>query len=138
MSGCADSKPAIAPLTVTLKTPNGQPLFNVLVRVVPQTKGLDGNAIGTGTTDKNGVCKIKLPGKTELGCYVGESKVQLSEGPEPNEARESYLEDQGAAINRFRASLKHRPLPKRYSLLVDTPLTVSVSADQPEVEFILE
>jgi hypothetical protein len=130
-AGCSggSSTPEVVPMTVTVKTAKGQPINNVLVRFVPQIEGLDGNFIATGVTDSNGTCELKFPGKGKPGCCACEHKVLVLEGPVPDEARANYAKDQGASIERFNNSLKHRPLPKKYSLLVDTPLRCTPSAE---------
>ncbi len=130
IAGCSGgSTPDVVPMTVTVKTPKGEPVNNVLVRFVPQVEGLDGNFIATGVTDSNGTCELKFPGKDEPGCCACAHKVLVLEGPVPDEARANYGKDEGASIERFNRSLRHRPLPKRYSLLVDTPLLCTPSAE---------
>jgi hypothetical protein len=138
-AGCGGTAvPDVVPVTVVVKTKSGSPVNNVLVRFVPQAEGLDGNYIATGVTDKEGTCVLSFPGKEdEPGCCACLHKVQLLEGPPPEEARSAYTQDGGASIDRFEKTLKHRPLPKEYERLTTTTLTFTPSEDDSTFEITL-
>ena len=130
--GCAPAKPEIVPLTVIVKTAKGQPINNVQVKFVPQIEGLDGNAIAVGVTDDQGSCQPMLRGSEDPGCYACLHKIEVSEGPLPDDIRAAYTSDGGASGKAFQQSLKHRPIPKDYTRLNTTPLSYTPSADNSE------
>jgi len=138
LTGCGKAIPPVVPMTATVKTADGQPVNNVLVRFVPQLDHLDGNYIASGVTDDNGVCEIKLPTKEESGCCACWHKVVVVEGPVPDSVRENYMKDAGASMKVFEKTLKHRPIPRDYTKLFSTPLAVEVSETTSEFEIVFK
>jgi hypothetical protein len=137
--GCGgDSAPEIVPLKVTVKTAKGQPINQVQVRFVPQSDSLDGNFIAKGVTDDKGTCELMMPGKTESGLPVGAHKVLVADGPVSGDAREAYMRGDAGASNKEMAGRRHRPINAKYSKLQTTPLTITVSADEPEIDIVLD
>ncbi len=139
LTGCSGSGiPDIVPVTVTVKTASGEPVNHALVRFVPMIEGLDGNFIASGVTDATGTCELSFPGKeNEPGCCACEHKVQVSEGPAPDDARSAYGSDGGASIERFKRSLMNRPIPKKYGRLTTTPLLFTPSAENSTFDIVL-
>ena len=131
-SGCGTPLPSIVPASVTVKTADGEPVGNVLVRFVPQVEGVDGNFIATGVTDKQGKCELKFPGKEQSCCCACSHKVLVVEGPLPDEVRNNYERSRGKSVVKFQETLKHRPLPENFSRLGTTPLVFEVTKDQLE------
>ena len=139
VSGCGgDPVPEIVPLTVSVTKPGGLPLNGVRVRFVPMQESLDGNFIGGGVTDSDGVCEIKLPGKSESGITVGKHKVMLLETGGSDEAREAYMNGDPSAVEKEKKNRKNRPLPKIYERLSSTPLKYDISPDQTRIDIVLE
>ena len=124
--GC-NKPPALVPVSGTV-TLDGNPLPNAEVRFIPIWDDLDGNYIASGITDDEGKYVLRLPGQTESGACACENRVTVFEGPIPDEIRDSKNEQ--VAATRFLESLPNRPIPKDYTRVADTPLKVTVSADQ--------
>jgi hypothetical protein len=126
--GCGPAPPQIVPVSGTV-TLDGKPLPNAEIRFIPTRPGLDGNMVGIGVTDDDGKYTLRLPGKTESGCCACECKITVTEGPIPDNLREG--DDQMAATN-YLKNLKNRPIPKAFTRMADTPLSVTVKPDQTD------
>ncbi len=124
--GCSKAPPKIVPVSGTV-TLDGKPLANVEVRFIPTVPGLDGNMVGSAVTDDDGKYTLRLPGKTESSACACDCKITVNEGPIPDDIRG----DQMAETN-FLKNLKNRPIPKAFTRMADTPLAVSVTADQTD------
>lgn len=135
VTGCGPSIPDIVPAKGNI-TFNGKPLYNVEVRFVPTQDGLDGNMIASGLSDKEGNFVMKLPGKSESGCCVGEAKVLILEGEMPDEIRGD--ESDQMAATKFLKSLGPRPDFNLYKIMNNTPLSVTVTKDKTEYNFELD
>ena len=134
-TGCGGTAiPDVVPMKVTVLSKTGGPVNNARIRFIPLIEGLDGNYIAEGVTDDNGVCELAFPGSDEPGCCACPSKVLVLEGPEPEEARAAYFSDGGAAIERFKTSLKNRPIPMEYGSVSKTPLECAPSESVSEYE----
>ncbi len=125
VSGCSSSAQPDVTAGGGIVTINGAPLNNVELRFIPMQDGLDGNFIAKGVSDENGKFVLMLPGNSESGVCVGKNRVIVLEGPMPDDARDMSEESQRIAIN-FNRSLKNRPIPRRYSSLSETDLTIDV------------
>jgi hypothetical protein len=124
--GCGKAPPEIVPVSGTV-TLDGKPLANVEVRFIPTVPGLDGNMVGSAVTDDEGKYTLRLPGKTESSACACECKITINEGPIPDDIRG----DQMAETN-FLKKLTNRPIPKSFTRMADTPLTVTVTPDQTD------
>ena len=128
MSGCGSGAPPIVPASGTL-TINGKPLNNAEIRFVPMAEGLDGNYVASAFSDDDGNFELSLP--TKPGCCACECKVTIVEGPAPDEARR-LDEEKGDSrlMEKFRRSLKNRPIPPAYGRLGTTPFVITVTPDK--------
>ena len=130
--GCGSGpNPEILPVSGVV-TIDGKPLPNAEVRFVPMTEDLDGNFIASGITGKKGEFSLRLPGKEDVGCVVGLSKVTIDDQPLPDKVHAAYGSGNQALVKRYDASLKNRPIPTKYKLLRSTPLSYEVSDEQSE------
>ncbi len=114
-------------------TLEGKPLRHASVRFIPLTKGLDGNYVAKGLTDDEGRYTLTTAGKGDngSGACACECKVLVKEGPLPDELVE--LGQRGfRQIAAYRKSLGNRPIPRRYSTIGKTPLTLTVTPDQTD------
>ena len=137
ITGCGETVPDIVPLTVSVKTSDGKPLNAVQVKLIPMLQTLDGNFIASGVTDSDGVCVIKLPGKSESSVTVGEHKIQLLEAGDSDEARAAYMNGDPSVSLKEKKNRKNRPLPKIYERVSSTPLMYDISPDQPQIDIVL-
>lgn len=128
MVGCGQPPPEIVPVSGTVML-DGMPLPNVEIRFIPTRPGLDGNMIGIGITDNEGKFTLRLPGRNESSCCACECKITVSEGPIPDDIRSG--QDQTAAT-KFLKKLNNRPIPKKFTRMADTPLSVTVSPDRSD------
>ena len=129
--GCGDAPPDIVPLS-GLVSLGGKPLSKAEVQFLPLAEGLDGSYIATGVTDKEGKFSLSLRGDKGPGCVACPCKVMIREAPMPEEVRAAYNTKKHALVERYQASLKNRPIPKKYTSLRTTPLKFEVSAEQSE------
>lgn len=131
--GCG--QPGVPPLvevegTVTI---NDQPLPHATVTFIPVGKELSSRAIASGVSDAQGRFKLTCAGKP--GTPVGEHKVTVTEGPEPENLRD---EGQQAAQRAYLAGLKNRPIPRDYGNLASTPLTQKIETSVKDVRIELK
>lgn len=135
--GCGAPKPPeIVPVTGSL-TYKGKPLSKAKVRFLPMADGLGGNFTASGVTDEEGKFSLSLPGDKGEGCYACETKVIVVEGPSPPGSRDDS--EKGDEIRRkHRASLKNRPIPKKYAQIGTTPFTFTVSAEENHFDLELD
>ena len=129
--GCGPSIPPIAEVSGVV-TIDGDPLPHAKVLFFPLHKGLDGNYMASGVTDKEGnytlTHKGSVPGVTACDC-----KITISEGPMPPEIRK--MGQAGAAkMKAYRKTLKNRPIPPSYGALGTTPLNFTVSQENPVLD----
>ena len=136
--GCGKSIPPSVPVSVTVKTKNGDPINYLNVRFVPTDNSLDGNFIATGVTDDEGTCELNMPGGPDSGVSVGEHKVQILDASISGEARAAYMSGDPSVAEREQKLRKHRPINDKYTRLSTTPLKFTVSADQPTIEIVLD
>lgn len=138
ISGCGETVPDVVPLTVSVTKAGGKPLNAVRVRFVPMLESLDGNFNASGVTDDEGICIIKLPGKSESSITVGEHKVQINEAGISNEAQKAYMKGDSSVSKKEKRNRKNRPLPKKYERVSSTPLKYDISPDQARIDIVLE
>lgn len=136
--GCGETVPEIVPLSVSVKTPYGKPINAVQVRFVPTSESLDGNFVGVGVTDSEGICEIALPGKTESSITLGEHKVLVLEPGASEEAVEAYMNGDPSLSLKEKKNRKNRPLPKKYERLFSTPLKYDITPNQARIDIVLE
>ena len=139
VAGCGESAPELVPFAAVVKTAEGEPVSHLKLRMIPQDNSLDGNFIATGVTGEDGKCVLTLPGRDDSAIPACLHKVLVVEAPESNEARQAYMAGDPTAIEKELSERKNgRPISKKYSTLQNTPLSVEVSADKPELEIVLE
>ena len=96
-------------------------------------EGLDGNFTASGVTDEEGKFALALPGDKGEGCYACETKVIVVEGPTPPGSRDDSKK--GDMIRKkYAASLKNRPIPKKYARIGTTPFSFTVSAEENQFD----
>ncbi len=133
-SGC-DSEPTMTQVSGKI-TKDGQPINRVEVRFVPLNEK-HGKFIASGLSDDEGNFVIGVPGREEALCPIGQCKVTVREGPMPAELR-GRLEtaDRGNGggndYKKYKASLRHRPIPRKYERLHSTPLIFDVTKDKAD------
>ncbi|HJZ91221.1 MAG TPA: hypothetical protein VKE40_10135, partial [Gemmataceae bacterium] len=111
---------------------DGKPLKNVMVRFVPVNDfGSDYQA--SGVTDASGRFTLSCNGQP--GACACENRVTVSEADIPAHLKGEDLKVQ-AELARYLEGLGGRPLPPKYSNLAESPLTVTVTAEQRE--YVLE
>jgi hypothetical protein len=129
-AGCTKSPPAIVPVEGVV-TVNGKPLPNAEVQFVPMVQGVGGEYIATGTTDEKGHFTLTCNGQD--GACACENKVTVTDPLTPEKLRGQSAEAQ-AAVARFKASLKNRPIPEVYWSLASTPLSITVTAGRKDYD----
>lgn len=122
--GCSKEPPPIVPVTGIVKL-NGVPLAKAEVRFFPQQEGLNGDYIAIAITDEQGRYTLE-PG----GCACV-NKITVDEGPAPKECRGESAKAQ-MAYAAYAATLKNRPIPKKYATLAESPLSLTLTAGQSE------
>lgn len=128
--GCGPPKPVVIAGGGVI-TINGDPLPNAEVRFVPMHEGLDSSFIAIGVSDDDGKFELRFPGKTESTVCAGENRVLVFEGPMPESARGQSEKAILEAVA-FTKSLKNRPIPRKYSNLSESPLSVEVTEGKNE------
>ena len=138
-AGCGATIPENHQVTVVVKSSSGEPMNMVKVKFIPQTEGLDGNFIATGVTDEDGICMPTVPGKPKTaGVPAGKHKVLVSEAPVSNEARAAEERGDQSIARKEKSSRKHRPIPRKYTRILSSPMEADVSGDNLEIELVLE
>jgi hypothetical protein len=128
LAGCSKAPPPIVPVNGVVKL-NGQPLGNAEVRFIPQHEGLSGDYIGIAVTDDQGRFTLETNGQ-QGGCACVHM-ITVDEGPPPREARGESAKAQKAYAD-YAATLKNRPIPRKYATSAESPLTLTVTAGQSE------
>jgi hypothetical protein len=126
--GCGKPKPPPIVEVVGVVRLDGKPLKNVVVRFFP-VDDFGPNYQGSGVTDESGRFTLVCNGRP--GACAGENRVTVSEAEIPARLKGEDLKTQ-AELARYLQSLGGRPIPPQYSNLAQTPLTVSVTAEQRE------
>ena len=123
LTGCKAEPPPIVAVTgqVTL---DGLPLPKVEVRFYPTAESLPADYIGIAVTDDNG--NYSLMTNNQSGACIGINKVTVEEGPPPEGMRDPNKFD------RYKNTLKNRPIPTMYASVASSPLEVTVTAGQSE------
>jgi hypothetical protein len=125
-SGCG--RPAIVPAGGVIRI-DGKPLKKVVVRFIPKIDhGPD--YIAVGVTDDAG--RFTLTCKGRPGACAGENTVLVTEAELPNLPRDEKRHPQTAE---YFESLGGRPLPQKYTKLLDSPLTADVQAGRTDYDF---
>lgn len=122
LTGCAAKPPTIVPGEGVVVL-NGEPLPHAFVQFVPMIQGFGAEYIATATTDEHGRFKLTCNGQD--GVCACENRVTVIDGSIPDTIRGNQT-----AEGKFLASLKNRPIPAVYGSVADTPLVITVSADQ--------
>jgi hypothetical protein len=124
-AGCGKSAPSILEVEGCVFL-DGRPLNNVEVRFIP-TLAQGSEYMAKGITDKEG--KFTLTCKGQAGACAGDNHVLIMEAEIP-----AHLKSEKAqmALANYLQSLGGRPLPERYTDLVNNPLVVNVNSDQKE------
>lgn len=135
-AGCGGYSPTIVPSVTGVVMIDGKPYPNVVVKFYPQDDRLDASFIASATTDESGAFSLMMSGD-KSGCPALLCKVIIGDPPVPNDIRMELENGSGdpADYNRFKKSLKLRPIPTRYTRLMSTPLTAEVSKENHEFEF---
>jgi len=131
LSGCSKSPPPIVPVEGVVLL-NGQPLPNAQIKFVP-TMDLGYEYVASGTTDEYG--RFTLTCNGQPGACACENRVTVTDAPPPEKAR-GMSADAQAAMTKFYAGLKNRPIPSDYITIAKTPLVIAVAAGHGE--YILE
>jgi hypothetical protein len=124
--GCGKEKPTPPPLTEVsgVVTIDGEPLKRVRVRFMPSGE-FNSEYTASGLTDDEG--KFTLSCRGQDGGCVGENTVVIQESEIPDNLRgESKRQD----VGKYYESLGGRPIPVRYTRLVDSPLVVNVTPNK--------
>jgi hypothetical protein len=124
--GCGKKPPPpIVPAEGVVRL-DGKPLNKVAVRFIPQ---IDDGAdyIASGVTDEAGHFQLTCKGKP--GACACANQVVVAETDLPPELKG---EKGHPFLDQYRKSLGGRPLPPRYTSLVESPLTADVKAGQTE------
>jgi hypothetical protein len=123
--GCGKAPPSIveAEGIVLLE---GKPLGKAEVRFIP-AKDLGPEYIARGVTDEKG--RFKLTCKGEPGACAGENYVVVVEQEIPHKLLDEKFQ---AELRSYLDGLGNRPIPKKYGNAAESPLRVTVKADQKE------
>jgi hypothetical protein len=122
-SGCSKTPPAMVDLEGTVQL-NHKPLRSVEVRFIPVNES-DAEYVASGVTDDSGKFRLQCVGKP--GACVGEHRVLVTEGPIPPRLRGESAQ---AELAKYFVQLGGRPLPYKYTTLIDSPLRINVLPDQ--------
>lgn len=128
LCGCQKAPPPLTPVegVVTLR---GKPLPNAEIMFIPMVPGFDARILSTAITDDQG--RYRMMCGNQVGACVCEHRVTVAEGPIPEQFRGMSAAAQVGA-GRYLAGLKNRPIPPQYGNFAQTPLTVTVTANQKE------
>jgi hypothetical protein len=131
LPGCADPPPPIVEARGVVRL-DGVPLKKVEVRFIPMIdNGME--FIAKGITDDAG--RFTLTCKGQSGACACGNQVVIRESEIPARLRS---ETKQVELHDYLKSLGGRPLPQKYSSLVDNPLIVNVTAGQKEYLFDLK
>ena len=113
-------------------TVNGTPLPNAQVRLIPVI-GYGADYIATATTDDNGRFTLQCHGQP--GACATENTIVVTEADIP---AQYHGESRQTELAGYLRSLKNRPIPPAYASPVSTPLKVTVSEGQPDLNLELK
>jgi len=123
LAGCGKAPPAIVPAGGVVSL-DGKPLQRVAVRFIPVNQEAQ-DYVATGVTDQNG--RFQLTCKGQPGACAGDNHVLLVDDIPPELLKETAQRE----LAQYLQSLGPRP-PKKYANLIDSPLKVTVTADQAD------
>ena len=126
--GCSKSPPPIVPVEGRILL-NGKPLAKAEVRFNPALDYVDGSYTAIGETDDDG--RFKLICRGQDGACACAHNITVGEAPLPGDMRGLSAAAQARAASYMNA-LKNRPIPQQYATLAQSPLKITVSADQKE------
>lgn len=129
-SGCGSRIPTIVPVQGTVLL-NGKPLPKAFVQFVPQQDSLRTEFGSTALTDENGQFTLACGYKDKQGAALGQHIVVITEGPEPDEVRNSRDHREHES---YRAKLDNRPIPSRYSSISESPLKIEIKEGQQDLK----
>jgi hypothetical protein len=124
--GCAKKVPELTVVEGVVSL-GGQPLPHALVAFNPTGSDLPPDSVGTAVTDGEGKFKLTTAGKP--GAVPGEHVITVVEGPPPEDTRG---EDAQEKLSKFRASLKNRPIPPKYTNVNKSDAKITVKTDQKD------
>jgi hypothetical protein len=127
LGGCGPSAPPIVPAGGVVRL-DGKPLNSVEVVFVPGIE-FGPEYVARGVTDEEGRFQLRCKGRP--GACACEHRVMIVEAELPSELKGESLQAQ-QDLAEYLASLGGRPLPQKYASLVDSPLTVTVTAGRSE------
>jgi hypothetical protein len=123
-TGCGEAPPTIVEAEGIVLV-NGRPLPRARVRLIPSIPQ-SSDYIAQGMTDDEGRFTLTCHGQD--GACTGENLVVLTEDFPEELTRTSAR----AQLKAYRDALKNRPIPPATTNLADTPLRVTVTAEQRE------
>lgn len=126
--GCAPTPPPMTPVEGVVLL-DGEPLPSALVEFAPDLEQFGAEMNSSGITDEKGQFQLTCLLKSEPGAVIGKHRVVVTDAPPPAGARGPSQTAQ-QKMREYQKSLKNRPIPKVYSAIGSTPLTVEVTADQ--------
>lgn len=126
-SGCGKSPPPIVPVQGQLLV-GGKPLPMAEIRFYPMID-FGGEYIAVGQTDAEGRFTLLCNGQP--GACACENRVTVTEGSVPDDMRGASLAAQAKQAE-YQKSLKNRPIPSQYANLAQSPLAITVTAEQSE------
>jgi hypothetical protein len=127
-SGCGKAPPTIIPAAGVIRL-DGRALKKVVVRFIPKTDH-GPKYIAVGLTDESGHYTLTCNGRP--GACAGENCVLVTEAELPQLSKDERGHPQTAD---YFESLGGRPLPQKYTRLVDSPLTADVQAGRTDYDF---
>lgn len=128
LSGCAEPPPPIVEAQGLVRL-DGVPLKKVEVRFIPMIdNGMD--LIAKGVTDDSG--RFTLTCKGQSGACACGTQVVIMESEFPARLKSETMQ---VELAEYLKSLGNRPLPRKYSNLVESPLIVNVTPGQKEYQF---
>jgi hypothetical protein len=124
LAGCGKAPPPPIVVVEGVVRLDGKPLNKAQVRFIPVTDHGPEYMAG-GVTDEAG--RFRLTCKGQPGACAGENRVLVTESDIPR-----HLQGEGAQaeLARYFQSLGGRPIPLKYGDLTQSPLAVTVTADQ--------
>jgi hypothetical protein len=127
--GCGKTPPpAIVEAEGTISL-DGKPLYKAEVRFIPATEN-GSEYIAKGVTDEKG--RFKLTCKGQPGACACDNHVVVLETDIPPKLLNEKAQ---AELRSYLQSLGNRPLPKKYANVAESPLRITVTAEQKEYHF---
>jgi hypothetical protein len=128
--GCAETPPPIINVEGIIRL-GGKPVAKARVVFIAQSQAAKGYT-ASGLTDDEGRYRLMRDGQP--GACAGDNRVLVQESDPPRELLAESLEAQ-ARLVKYYQSLANRPIPARYATVVQSPLRVTVTAEQTEFDF---